>query len=506
MSSKKNKPETFLHQPHTVITTHFNPDYDAVGSMVAAGRLYPGSLLVFPGGSEKNLRHFFVQSLIHLVGAAKAKEVDFSKVKKLVVVDTRQGARLGELEKLLANKNLEIHLYDHHPDAPGDLQGALMVVEKVGATVTILTELISKEKLFLSPEEATMMAVGLYEDTGSFTFNSTTGRDYQAAAELLERGADLNVVSQLTVHEMSTEQLALLNDLVDSAESRQAKGLNFVITTAQVEYYIDDLAVLAHKMMDIMGISILFVLVGMDNKVQLVIRSRLGTINAAEIARTFGGGGHPSAAAATIKNMSLSQARHRLDSLLAEMLGQFYCAKNLMVYPPITIGDWQSLSEARDLMVKFSINVLLVVDTQGLNIGFISEHNVSKALYHGLLIYPVGAFMNTEFLSVSPDAGFSDIKHIIVDQKQRVLPVLENGRAVGVITRTDLLQVLAGDGESATPYPRTKESPSRRNMAPLMREKMSRHLFELLETFGKMADESGLNLYAVGGCVRDLIM
>jgi len=494
--------------PLTVITTHFNPDYDAVGSMVAAGRLYPEALLVMPGGSEKNLRNFFVQSLIHMLDPVKARDLDFNQVGRLVVVDTRQPSRLGDLKAILDNPGLDIHLYDHHPDAPGDLKGSVEVVEMVGATVTILTEIIKERGVELMPEEATMMAVGLYEDTGSFTFNSTTARDYRAGAELLARGADLQVVSQLTVRELTTEQLALLNGLVDSAETRQTRGLSIVIATAQVEYYVDDVAILAHKMMEMMELAVLFVLVAMDNKVQLVIRSRLGTVNAAAIAREFGGGGHPSAAAASIKNMGLSEAKKRLEEILFKTLGSFYRARNLMVYPPLTIGENQSLAEAREVLIKFSINVLLVVDARERMVGFISEHNVSKALYHGLLDYPVSAFMNSEFKAVGPDADFPEIKEIIVDRKQRVLPVVEDERPVGVITRTDLLQVLAGSGggEFETPGRPPKSESGRRNLASLMREGLSPGLLFFLEHLGVLAERIEANLYAVGGCVRDLIM
>ena len=139
MSANKKK----LKKPLTIITTHFNPDYDAVGSMVAARKLYPEALLVFPGGSEKNLRHFFIQSLIHLIEPARVKDVDLTQVGRLVVVDTRQPSRLGEIQAVLENPDLDIHLYDHHPDAPGDIKGNFEQVEMVGATVTILTELIS---------------------------------------------------------------------------------------------------------------------------------------------------------------------------------------------------------------------------------------------------------------------------------------------------------------------------------------------------------------------------
>ena len=495
-----------IKNPLTIITTHFNPDYDAVGSMVAARKLYPDALLVFPGGSEKNLRHFFIQSLIHLIEPVKVNDIDLSQVGRLVVVDTRQPSRLGNVKIVLDNPGLDIHLYDHHPDAPGDIKGSVEVLETVGATVTILTELIRDRGLELLPEEATMMAVGLYEDTGSLTFNSTTTRDYMAAAELLRQGADLNVVSQLTVRELTTDQLALLSELIDSAETRQARGLSFVIATAQIEHYVDDVAVLAHKMMEIMGLSILFVLVGMDNKVHLVIRSRLGTVDAAGIAREFGGGGHPSAAAASIKDMSLNQAKERLDEILLHTLGQFYIARNLMVYPPITIGEWQRLEEARDILVKFSINVLLVVDRQDMVTGFISEHSVSKALYHGLLDYPVGAFMSTEFAAVGPEAAFAEIRQIIVDRKQRVLPVVEDGKPLGVITRTDLLQVLASPEGGPEARIGVRTGQNRRNVANLMRESLNPGLAAFLKNLGELAEEAGANLYAVGGCVRDLIM
>ena len=492
-------------RPRTIITTHFNPDYDAVGSMIAAQKLYPEATLVFPGGSEKNLRHFFIQSLFHMLDPLYSKDVDLAGVERLVLVDTRQPGRLGDLRAVLNNPGLDIHLYDHHPDAPGDLAGSVTLTALVGSTVTLMTELIRDRGLDLRPEEATMMAVGLYEDTGSFTFSSTTDRDYLAAAELLRRGADLEVVSQLTVRELTTDQLALLNNLVDSAETRQVRGLSFVIACAESENYVEDVAVLAHKMMDIMGLSTLFILVGMDNRVQLVIRSRLGTVNAALVAREFGGGGHPSAAAASIKNMSLNQARDRLDEILTETLGTFYQARNLMVYPPICIGENQTLNEARDILIKFSINVLLAVDQEGRVTGFISEHNVTKALRHGLLDYPVSAFMNTEFVSVEPDAAFSEVKRIIVDRKQRVLPVVERDLPVGVITRTDLLTVLAGEGE-AGPSGTMKPDPSRRNVAAHLREHLPPALSVILEQMGRLADRAGVSLYAVGGCVRDLIM
>ncbi|MCK5508599.1 MAG: hypothetical protein KAI50_08765, partial [Desulfobacterales bacterium] len=66
----------------TIITTHVNADFDALASMLAAQKLYAGSLIVFPGSHEKNLRNFFIKSMVYLFNMADVKEIVFSNVKR----------------------------------------------------------------------------------------------------------------------------------------------------------------------------------------------------------------------------------------------------------------------------------------------------------------------------------------------------------------------------------------------------------------------------------------
>ena len=54
----------------SVITTHINADFDALASMLAAQKLYPDALVVFPGSQEKNLRNFFIKSMVYLLNIA----------------------------------------------------------------------------------------------------------------------------------------------------------------------------------------------------------------------------------------------------------------------------------------------------------------------------------------------------------------------------------------------------------------------------------------------------
>jgi nanoRNase/pAp phosphatase (c-di-AMP/oligoRNAs hydrolase) len=75
-----------------VITTHLNADFDALASMIAAQKLYPEAALVFPGSQEKNLRNFFLHSTSYLFNFTRLKHVDFDRIKRLILVDTRQKA------------------------------------------------------------------------------------------------------------------------------------------------------------------------------------------------------------------------------------------------------------------------------------------------------------------------------------------------------------------------------------------------------------------------------
>ena len=141
-----------------------------------------------------------------------------------------------------------MHIFDHHPQTDTDIKGEYEVIESTGATVTILTEIIKERAIALTPDEATIMCLGIYEDTGSFTFSSTTEKDFLAAAFLISKGANLNVVSNLIAREISPEQVGLLNDIIQAATHHNIHGASVVITSVTSENYVPDFAFIVHKM------------------------------------------------------------------------------------------------------------------------------------------------------------------------------------------------------------------------------------------------------------------
>jgi tRNA nucleotidyltransferase (CCA-adding enzyme) len=492
-----------------VITTHINADFDSLASMLAAKKLYPDAVLVFPGSQERSLRDFFIHSTLYSFEVERIKNVDLQEVRRLILVDTRQISRIGKFSEVLSKPGLEIHIYDHHPPSSEDLHGSLEMISEVGATVTLLLDILEKRGIEITPDEATVMMLGIYEDTGNLTFSSTKEEDFKAAGYLVRKGANLSILSNVITKELTAEQIFLLNDLIQSATRYSFHGIDVVIAQASVDRYVGDIAVLVHKLKDMENLDVLFVLVRMEDRVYLIGRSRLEEVNVSEVAAEFGGGGHPTAASATVKGMALVEAHDRLIKVLKEMVRPKKAATDAMVYPVKTIEPERTLEEAGEILTRYNLDILPVLQDEKV-IGLISKEVVERAEYHGLKSSLVKEYMTTEFSVVSPDTPFSRVQALIIGQNQSLLPVVEKDRLVGAISAGDVMRVLQEEMmksekgvsvfESQPLYGRKKV------ISKFMKERFPERIHNLLMEFGGVGDVLGYAVYAVGGFVRDLLL
>ncbi len=492
-----------------VITTHMNADFDALASMLAVKKLYPEAVAVFPGAQEKNLRNFFLHTSSYLFDFVRIRDVDFNKIRRLILVDTRQKKRIGRFKKLLDRNELEIHIYDHHPPSDDDIKGDFESIQELGAGTSILTGIMRERGIKITPDEATLMSLGIYEDTGSFTYSSTKAEDHEAAAWLLDQGASLNTISDMLTRELTAEQVWLLNDLMASATKNNINGVEVVITKTRSDRYIGDFAVLVQKFMEMENLNVIFALAQMENRVYLVARSRIPEVNVAEIAFEFGGGGHPQAASATIIDKTLIQAEEDLKAFLLSRIDFERLAKDLMTSPVIHISPEATIKEASDTLTGYNINVLMVIDEDKKLKGYISRQMVDRATFLGLEKRHVKEYMNVEFYHVGPESTLNEIQDLIINNKVRILPVLKDSQLLGVITRTDLLTILIErssipeflyDSEEVPRYVREK------NIGNLLKERLPGKIIRLLKDLGEIADRLDFNAFLVGGLVRDVIL
>lgn len=492
-----------------VITTHINADFDSLASMLAAKKLYPNAVLVFPGSQERTLRDFFIHSTLYSFEVERIKNIDLQKIKRLILVDTRQVSRIGKFAEIASKSDLDIHIYDHHPSSSDDLHGSLEVISEVGSTVTLLIEILQKKGIEITPDEATIMILGIYEDTGNLTFPSTREEDFRAAGYLVRKRANLNILSNVITKELTSEQIFLLNDLIQSATRYNFRGIDVVIAEASTDRYVGDIAILVHKLKDMENLDVLFVLARMEDRIYLIGRSRLDEVNVSEVASEFGGGGHPTAASATVKGLTLMEAHERLIKTLKETVRPRRVAREVMTNPMKMISPERTLGEAGEILTRYNLTALPVVQDEKI-VGLISKQVVEKAEYHGLRDLLVKDYMTTEFLVVSPDTPFSQIQAIIIGQNQSLLPVIEKDRLIGTISTTEVMRILQEEMlksdrglaglESHPLYTRKKL------ISKLMEERFPERIQFLLRAFGEVGDQLGYSVYAVGGFVRDLLL
>ncbi len=486
-----------------VITSHTNADFDALASMVAAKKLYPEATLVFPGSQEKSMRDFFLESAFYAMEIERLRNVDVETITGLIIVDNRNPARLGKIAGALKKPGIPIHIYDHHPSAHGDIRGEKEVIEEIGATTTIMVELLRERNIPITPLEATVFALGIYEETGSLTFVSTTERDARAVAYLLSQGAQLNIVSDFISRELTEEQTTVLNALIEGAVSYDINGVRVVISATATSAYIQDLANLAHKMRNIENLDVLFLVVQLSDKTQIIARSRIPQVNAGRVLEQMGGGGHATAASAVVRDITYLQARERLIDVLKRHIKPGRIAKDIMTSPVKTIPSGSTVAQAGEAMTRFSVNVLPVLEN-GHYLGIITRESVQKALFHGLGKQKVDEFMLTGGPVASPAMPMSRVERTMIEEEQRFIPVIDGEALVGAITRTDLLRSLH---EERLPEIREyEEERPLRNVKNVLEERLSLEASSALRTVGEVADETGFAVYLVGGIVRDLFL
>ncbi len=489
-----------------IITSHTNADFDALASMVAAKKLYPDARLVFPGSREKSMRDFLLEPAFSALEIDRLKNIDVDGITRLIIVDNRNPARIGKLAGALKRPGVSVYIYDHHPATDGDIRGELEVVEEVGATTTIMLELLKQKGLPITPFEATIFALGIYEETGSLTFVSTTERDVLAAAYLLSQGAQLNIVSDFISRELTTEQLAILNNLIEAARSYDINGVHVVISVMAIPHFVQDLAILAHKIRDMESLDALFLVVQMGDKTHVIARCRIPQVNVGAVLGELGGGGHASAASAVVRDMTYLQTRERLIDILKRHIKPGQVASEVMTSPVKTIPSGNTIAEAGEAMTRFSVNVLPIVSNEKYQ-GIITREVVQKALFHNLGKQRVDEFMTTGGPVASPDLPMARVEKIMIEEHQRFIPVLDKGgMLVGAITRTDLLRSLHEERLAEAPESGDAVLRSVRNVQGLIEERVPQEVREALRTVGELADEAGFPVYLVGGIVRDLFL
>ncbi len=427
-----------------IITTHKNTDFDGLASVIAATLIYPGAVGVIPKSVNTNVAQFLSthKTAFNII---LPNEVDHEKVDRLTVVDTDQWRRLERMDSLRHRTDIAITIWDHHNNG-GDIEADWICQESVGATVTLLIREMKKKEMELNPLISTILLIGLYEDTGHLSFPSTKPEDAAAAAYLLEHGADLNVAAVFLNPPYEEIQKDILFTMMRDTEKVKLNNYTVGINVIALEKKVPMLAAVVSMYRKIINTDAVFVIFINDEASSTIIgRSGVDRIDIGKVLRTFGGGGHPAAGSATVKTdiYSPQELKQRIIDDIKQTRSNGAIVADLMSFPVTFISPDTPMNEVRELMQEKKIRGILVGSETDLQ-GIIVLWDLKKLRMEKQWKSPVKAFMVRDVATTAPGLPPAQAAQYMVKKNIGHLPVEHQGKIIGIITRTDILNYFYG--------------------------------------------------------------
>jgi tRNA nucleotidyltransferase (CCA-adding enzyme) len=421
-----------------IVTTHKNTDFDALASTIAATILYPEAIPVLPKSVNPNVKAFLS---IHkdIFNISSFDDILLDQVNRLVVVDINSWTRLGRLRRLKNKKNLEVILWDHHSNV-GDINPIWKCQEPMGANITLMIRQLKQEKKVITPIQATLFLAGLYEDTGSLMFPSTTAEDAYAAGYLLERKADLNIVRSFLRPAYGEKQKDVLFRMLQSAKRDKVHGYSVSFNKLDLKDYVDSLAVVVHMYREILNIdAAIGIFVDKErNKCMVIGRSNVDGLDMGGIMRSMGGGGHPAAGSAILKSVNPDAVEDTIKSLIQGNGQVSVQISDLMSFPVFTVPPDTPMKTVASILKEKGCTGLPVVENDKL-VGMISRRDFKKVKKESQLKAPVKAFMITKVKTIAPGKSPTQAARLMIKHDIGRLPVVEDGHVVGILTRSDTM-------------------------------------------------------------------
>ena len=494
-----------------LITSHLNTDFDSLASMIAIQKLFPDAVICPPGSMSRKVRDFMSRHGHQWAGRIlKPKKIPLDEVTLMIVVDTRSRSRIGPFAALAGRQDVAVHVYDHHPSTQDDIPAEELVYEPIGAATTMILEHLLNERKEITPDEATLFAMGIYDDTGAMTYETTTERDIAAISYLRDLGADLSGVLAQIESDMSAEDKKLLDTMAENAREIYINGAKVYLTWAETPEYVQGLSVFVNRLKEYVDSHVTIAVVNNGGKkINIIARSMQGVLNVKEFLEPYGGSGHYQAGSATLTDKDPKELLDEIERRLHDAIPQMVRVEDIMTSPVIAVSPDARVDEGYRTMLRFGLKSLPVADSQGEVVGMMTRKDLDKAHLHGLDRAKISDFMTQGIISLASEASIEEAHRLMATYGFEKMPVLDsNGRLVGTLSRADLLKALYYSGQSAGEDTERDSAGFLwvENVAHLMEESFSLKTLSLLRRVGAKAHELGMKAYLVGGTVRDILM
>ena len=433
-----------------IIIGHSNTDLDCLASMIAAQKLYPGYDIVISGLLNPlagNVVSFYITKL-SFKGPADLKD---QQIDNVVVVDTRSSMRVKEFFANISQVNGSITIFDHHPTDGCDIPGAELNYVKNGANTSTMVLKLMEKGIRLDSDEATIALTGIYADTQSFTTDSVTPEDFQAASYLISQGASMKLARFFLQPLKNDYQISYFHTLLNVIDRHVIKGHEVLVSYLDLPKRVNGLAAVVEQVFSVEKADAIFAMFHCqaDDSTSIIARSRKKAVPVNQILSVWGGGGHEKAASATIKKTGDMNVPLMLKEEL-QKLPPDRTAESIMTTPVKTIPMNVSIARAKEYLEEINHTAAPVVDDEGKMVGMMGNKNIRNAEKAGCMETMVPAYMNKKVVSINKDSTMRDIEKVFLENKYNHMPVIDDSSMlVGILTRKDFLKAIHEEDELA---------------------------------------------------------
>jgi len=303
-----------------IISSHINPDGDAIASALAFGnllqKLQKEYKIVFDGFLSD--RFEFLPGFGEILHINNSNPEEFQP-DHMVIVDASHMNRLGELAKV-AKQVQGIICIDHHIGA--EHFGNLSLIDtEAAASAQLIYDLISSLNVPFDSKLACQIYTGIVAETGRFRFSNTSSKVLQICAEMTRYGADPAFISENVYYQGAYESMKLLGVALNVME-RHHEGkvivvpLDYTILSQEIYKDADDDGIVDYTV-SVRGVEVgVFLRESRPQEIRVSLRAK-GDFDVQNVAGRFGGGGHKKAAGCRMKG-SIEDIKH----LILEEIGK----------------------------------------------------------------------------------------------------------------------------------------------------------------------------------------
>jgi len=300
-----------------ILTTHVNPDADAIGSELALynvlKKLGKEVFIINHSSTPYNLEFMDKEKIIMKYDETKLHLLE--KADALILLDLNQTNRVVSMESAVKNFNGLKICIDHHQD-PEDFVNLFIGGSEYSATGEIIYDFIKETQIVkLDHDIAYQIYAAIMTDTGSFRFERTSPKIHLITAELLSLGVDPVEVYDKIYNQFHFNRVKLLGDALSSIQLDSTGRIAYMFLTKEqqeknnsVEADVDGFV---NYCLTIKGVEIGILIYELKDGIKISFRSK-GNIPVNKLAIEFGGGGHTNASGSRLYNVTIDDIKDKI--------------------------------------------------------------------------------------------------------------------------------------------------------------------------------------------------